>query len=141
VGDVYRFLATGEETNGKYALFEALVPPGGGPPPHVHSREEEGFYVLDGEITFTVNGERVVAKAGTFANMPVGTPHGFRNESDRPARMLISVAPAGLEQMFFEVGVPLAEGATAALPPTKAEIEKLLAVSPGYGVTILLPGQ
>ena len=43
VGDVYRFLATGEDTNGKYALFEALVGPGGGPPPHVHSREEEGF--------------------------------------------------------------------------------------------------
>jgi len=61
VGDVYRFLATGEDTNGKYALWEALVPPGGGPPPHVHSREEEGFYILEGEITFTVNGERVVA--------------------------------------------------------------------------------
>src|SRR4051794_27224184 len=94
VGDVYRFLATGEDTSGKYALFEAIVSPGGGPPPHVHSREEEGFYVLEGEITFTVNGERVVAVAGTFANMPVGTPHGFRNESDRLVRMLIWVAPA-----------------------------------------------
>src|SRR6187402_1722378 len=125
VGDVYRFLATGEDTNGKYAMWEALVPPGGGPPPHVHSREEEGFYVLEGEITFTVNGEKVVATTGTFANMPVGTPHSFRNESDKPAKMLISVAPAGLERMFFEVGVPLAEGATNALPPTKDEIERL----------------
>jgi quercetin dioxygenase-like cupin family protein len=140
VGDVYRFLATGDDTNGKYALFEALVGPGGGPPPHVHSREEEGFYVLEGEITFTVNGERVVATAGMFANMPVGTPHSFKNESVRPARMLISVAPAGLEQMFFEVGVPLAEGATTAPPPTKDEIEKLLAVAPKYGIEILLPG-
>src|SRR5207302_10080125 len=111
VGDVYRFLATGDDTNGKYALCEAIVPPGGGPPPHVHSREEEGFYVLDGEITFTVAGERVVATAGTFANMPVGTPHSFKNETDRPARMLISVAPAVLERMFFDVGVPLAGGA------------------------------
>jgi len=140
VGDTYRFLATGEETNGRYALWEALVPPGGGPPPHVHSREEEGFYILEGEITFTINGERIVAKTGMFANMPVGTPHSFKNESDRPAKMLISVAPAGLEKMFFEVGVPLAEGATNASPPTKAEIEKLLAVAPGYGVEILLPG-
>lgn len=139
VGDVYRFLATGEDTNGKYALLEALVPPGGGPPPHVHSREEEGFYVLEGEITFTVNGERVVATAGMFANMPVGTPHSFKNESSRPARMLISVAPAGLEKMFFEVGVPLAEGATTALPPTKEEIEKLLTVAPKYGIEIKLP--
>ena len=140
VGDVYRFLATGEDTNGKYAMWEAIVPPGGGPPPHVHSREEEGFYILEGEITFTVNGEKIVAKAGTFANMPVGTPHSFKNESNRPAKMLISVAPAGLEQMFFEVGVPLAEGATIALPPSHEEIEKLLKIAPKYGVEILLPG-
>jgi mannose-6-phosphate isomerase-like protein (cupin superfamily) len=139
VGDVYRFLATGEETDGKYALFEAIVPPGGGPPPHVHSREEEGFFILEGEITFTIDGKRLVATAGIFANMPVGTPHSFRNESSRPAKMLISVAPAGLEKMFFEVGVTLAEGATTALPPTKEEIEKLLAVAPSYGIDISLP--
>jgi quercetin dioxygenase-like cupin family protein len=139
VGDVYRFLASGEDTDGRYALWEALVPPGGGPSPHVHSREEEGFYILEGEITFTMGGQRLVASAGTFANMPVGTPHGFKNESDKPAKMLISVAPAGLEQMFFEFGVPLAEGATAALPPTQEEIEKLLAVAPRYGIEIRLP--
>src|SRR6476661_438113 len=103
VGDVYRFLATGQDTNGKYTLFEAVVGPGGGPPPHIHSREEEGFYVLDGEITFTVNGERAAARAGTFADMP------------------------------------LAEGATSALPPTKGEIEKLLATAPRYGIEIRLP--
>jgi quercetin dioxygenase-like cupin family protein len=139
VGDVYRFLATGEDTNGQYALWEAIVPPGGGPPPHVHSREEEGFYVLEGEITFTVGDERIVATAGMFANMSVGTPHSFKNESNRLARMLISVAPAGLEQMFFECGVPLVEGATTALPPTKEEIEKLLAIAPSYGIEIKLP--
>ncbi len=140
VGDVYRFLATGEETDGKYALFEGIIPPGGGPPPHVHSREEEGFYVLEGEITFTINGERIVATAGMFANMPVGTPHTFRNESTQPARMLVSVAPAGLEEMFFAVGVPLPEGAQTAPPPTKEEIEKLLALAPNYGIEIRLPG-
>ncbi len=140
VGDVYRFLATGDDTNGRYALWEAVVPPGGGPPPHVHSREEEGFYVLEGEITFTVGGERLVATAGTFANMPVGTPHSFKNDSDRLAKMLISVAPAGLEKMFFDVGVSLAEGATTAPPPTKDEIERLLAVAPLYGIEIKLPG-
>ena len=140
VGDVYRFLATGEDTNNKYAMWEAIVPPGGGPPPHVHRREEEGFYILEGEITFQISDKRIVATAGMFANMPVGTPHSFKNESGRPAKMLISVAPAGLEQMFFEFGVPLAEGATTALPPTKEEIEKLLAVAPKYGIEIRLPG-
>ena len=139
VGDIYRFLATGDDTNGKYALLEAIVPPGGGPPPHVHSREEEGFFILEGEITFTINGERVVATAGMFANMPVGTPHSFKNESNRPANMLISLAPAGLEKMLFEFGVPLTEGATSALPPTKEEIEKLLTIAPRYGIEIRLP--
>jgi quercetin dioxygenase-like cupin family protein len=139
VGDVYRFLATGAETGGRYAIWVAVVPPGGGPPPHAHSREEEGFYVLDGEVTFTVNGERVVAGVGTFANMPVGSVHSFRNEGDRPARMLISVAPAGLEGMFFEVGVPLPPGATAAAPPTPEEIETLLAAAPRYGIEIKPP--
>jgi quercetin dioxygenase-like cupin family protein len=140
VGDVYRFLATGDDTNGKYAMWEAIVPPGGGPPPHVHSLEEEAFYILEGEITIQAGDVRIVATAGMFANMPVGTPHSFKNESDKPAKMLISVAPAGLEQMFFEVGVPVAQGATTALPPTKAEIEKMLAVAPKYGIEISLPG-
>ena len=140
VGDVYRFLVTGEDTNGKYAMWEAIVPPGGGPPPHVHSREEEGFYILEGEITFQIGDERVVATAGMFANMPVGTQHSFKNESTLPAKMLISVAPAGLEQMFFEVGVPVVQGSTSAPPPTKAEIDKLLEIAPSYGIEIRLPG-
>ncbi len=71
--------------------------------------------------------------------MPVETPHSFKNESDRPAKMLISVAPAGLEQMFFEVGLPVAQGTTTAPPPTKQEIEKLLEVAPRYGIEVRLP--
>ena len=137
VGDVYRFLATGAETNGKYTLWEALVPPGGGPPPHVHSREEEGFYILEGEITITAGGKRIVAGPGMFANLPVGTPHSFKNETDRPARMLISVAPAGLEKMFFEIGRPVPAGATTAPPPSKEDVEKLLAVAHRYGLEFI----
>src|SRR6476660_1129741 len=133
VGDVYRFLATGDETNGQYAIWEAIVPPGGGPPPHVHSREEEGFYILEGEIRIQVGDKRIIGTAGMFVNMPIGMPHSFKNESGRPAKMLIIVAPAGLEQMFFEVGVPLAEGTTTALPPTEDEINRLLAAAPNYG--------
>ena len=138
VGDLYRFLATGEETDGNYAMFEAVVPPGGGPPPHIHSREEESFYVLEGEITFTVGDKHVIATAGTFANMPIGSLHSFRNNTDRTARMIISVAPAGVEQMFFEVGQPVKVGEMPT-PPSKAEIDKLLAVAPKYEVEIRVP--
>src|ERR1700690_4195635 len=110
VGDLYRFLATGEDTNAKYAIWEAIIPPGGGTPPHVHSREEEGFYILEGEVTLSLGDELLVAGAGMFASVSVGILHSFRNQTNRPAKMLISVAPAGLEQMFFEVGQPVAEG-------------------------------
>jgi quercetin dioxygenase-like cupin family protein len=138
VGDVYRFLAVGEETDGKYALWEATLPPGGGPPPHIHSREDEAFYVLDGEVTFQLNDERFVATAGAFLNIAVGSLHCFKNETGKPARMLIWVTPAGLEKMFFEAGRPLAVGEEPA-SPTKAEIELLLSVAPRYGVEIRLP--
>jgi len=135
VGDVYRFLATGDETDGRYAMFEACVPPGGGPPPHIHSREEESFYILEGEITFEVGDERFVATAGTFANMPVGSLHSFRNNTDKVARMIISVAPAGLEKMFLEVGQPMAF--SDQVPPvSKVEIDRLLAAAPRYGIEI-----
>jgi len=139
VGDLYRFLVTAEETDGKYAMWEAIVPPGGGPPPHVHSREEESFFVLDGEITFQVDGKTIVATAGTFANMPVGTLHSFKNETGETARMILSVAPAGLEKMFFEVGqsVSLDDDPPK---PTQDDIEKLLAIAPSYGIEIRVPG-
>lgn len=138
VGDVYRFLATGEDTGGQYALWEAMVPPGGGPPPHIHTREEEGFYILEGQITFHVGGQRIVATQGMFTNMPVGTPHTFRNEGDRPARMLISIAPAGLEKMFFEVGQAVTSGEVAP-PPSEADIAMLLEAAPRYGIEIQIP--
>ena len=112
-------------------MWEAIVPPGGGPPPHVHSREEEGFSILEGEITFQTSGERVVATAGMFANMPVGTPHSFKNESDKPAKMLIAFSPAGkMEEYFRDAAKPGAAPMDAALsrkyevvvvgPPIKA---------------------
>jgi quercetin dioxygenase-like cupin family protein len=140
VGDVYRFLATGEETDGKYAMFDALVPPGGGPPPHIHTREEESFYILEGEITFLIGDQRVVATAGMFANVSTGCLHAFKNESNKPARMIITVAPSGLEKMFLEVGHPVAANATTAPMPTQADIEKLLAIAPNYGIEIRVPG-
>ena len=84
-GDVYRFIALGEDTDGKYALWETIVPPGGGPPPHVHSREEEGFYVLEGEITFQIGGEQLVAGAGRSPTCPLGHHTRSRTRAtDRP---------------------------------------------------------
>ena len=139
VGDAYRMLATGKETDGRYALIEAFVPPGGGPPPHRHSREEEGFHVLEGELTVTVDGQRLVLASGAFANLPIGSVHSFKNEGTATVRMLILIAPAGLEQMFLEVGTPLPAGAMEAEHPSQEEIGRLVAAAPRYGVELMLP--
>ena len=104
-GDEYRFLATGQETNGRYFLMEGIVPPGGGPPPHIQTREEEGFYILEGTVRFWVDGEVIDASVGTFLHVPRGMLHSFRNESNETARVLFFFAPSGIEEMFSRMGV------------------------------------
>ena len=99
-GDEYRMLATGDDTAGDYFIMEAIVPPGGGPTPHIQTREEEAFYVLEGEVVFRADGERIVVQTGAYLNIPRDVPHYFKNESAATARMLIFFAPAGIEGMF-----------------------------------------
>lgn len=125
-GDRYRFLAVGSETDRSYMIMEAEVPPGGGPPLHTHSREEEGFYVLAGEITFEADGETLTAGPGTFLNLPKGSRHRFENRTEAPARMLLLCAPSGIEDMFRD-----ADGRE---PP------ELMAICARYGITIFPPG-
>jgi quercetin dioxygenase-like cupin family protein len=139
VGDKYVMLATGEQTGGAYCLAEATVPPGGGPPPHYHTREEEAFYVLEGEITFTVENRTVIGTPGTFVQIPRGTPHAFKNQGAGPARMLIQCSPAGFDQFMAEFATELPSPASPPLPPAPAEIEKLLSVAPKYGIVMLPP--
>ncbi|MYD52588.1 MAG: cupin domain-containing protein [Dehalococcoidia bacterium] len=99
-GDEYSIMATGEDTDGHYFFVEAVVPPGGGPPPHIQTREEEGFYVTQGELVFRAAGRRVVATPGTFIHVPRGVAHSFKNESDEVARLVFFFVPAGIEEMF-----------------------------------------
>jgi quercetin dioxygenase-like cupin family protein len=101
-GDHYTFLVTGEETGGAYFAMEALVPPGGGPPPHIHTREDETFYVLEGEIEFLLGEELVTAGPGDFVNIPRGLVHRFLNAGTETARLILTFTPAGIEKFFEE---------------------------------------
>ncbi|GAA4523339.1 cupin domain-containing protein [Amycolatopsis samaneae] len=120
-GDVYTILVSGEQTGGRYCLIDMRVPPGGGPPPHRHDFEEM-FTVQSGQIRFTCRGEDVLVRAGETVNIPANAPHFFRNVSDGPARMLCLCAPAGQEEYFLEVAVPVDSADSA--PPELTEAEQ-----------------
>ena len=139
VGDRYRFLITGEQTGGAYAMFDFHVPPHHGPPPHVHHREDEFFYVLEGEFEFSVAGKVHRLGAGQTILGKRDIPHSFKCVSDTAGRMICTVCPAGLENFFDEVGTLLASPDSDPVPPTEADIQKLVAVAPRYGLEILPP--
>lgn len=114
--------ATGADTDGAYTLIEVQCPPGLEAPLHVHHAEEEGFLLLEGEVTFTVGGDEIQARAGDFLLGRRGVPHAFRVGSDG-ARMLWVVTPAGFEHLVMAASVP-AERMTPpppdVLPPADA---------------------
>ncbi len=116
-GDTYTILLTGKDTAGRYCLIDMYIPPGGGPPPHRHNFEES-FTVLEGEIEATFRGERSTVRAGQAINIPANAPHQFRNESSQPARLLCICSPAGQEEYFVEVGIPVA---TRTSPPPELD--------------------
>jgi hypothetical protein len=89
-------------------------------------------------MTFYVGEERHVAGPGAFARIPIGTLHRFKNESEKTAKMIVTIVPAGLEKMFFETGQPLLPDGSAP-PRSQEEIERLMAAAPKYGVTIFPP--
>src|SRR3954470_4275578 len=82
--------------------MEALVPPGGGPPPHIHTREDETYYILSGQIEVVLGEETLVAGPNDFVKVPRGTVHRFTNTGTETARMLLTFTPAGIEHWFEE---------------------------------------
>ena len=141
VGDTYTILVSGAETAGRYTLIDMHVPPGGGPPPHRHDFEEV-FTILDGEIELTCRSVSAIATACETISVPANAPHVFRNVSERPARLLCLCSPAGQEEFFKEVGVPVAHRTEP--PPalddaaTSAFIAKAIALAPKYRTELLL---
>lgn len=100
VGDSVKFIATGEETGGQYDLFDAYVPPNVGTSPHIHLKQDEGFYILDGQVEFQLDDKTLTATPGTFVNVPKGHIHAYRNLGTEPARMLVQGVPSGLDKLI-----------------------------------------
>jgi quercetin dioxygenase-like cupin family protein len=137
VDELIRFVATGTETGGAYTLTESMVLPNGGPPTHVHQREDEAFWVLEGELEVTVGELAFTVPAGGYIHLPRGIPHRFLNAGSTPARFLTLLVPAGIEGFFRDVGVPYVKGGD---PPLEdpAHIASIHDAVGKYGVELLL---
>lgn len=140
VGDTYTILISGKDTAGQYCLLDMHVPPCGGPSPHRHDFEEM-FSILEGEVEFHFRGEKLVVKAGETINIPANAPHFFRNESSGSVRLLCMCSPAGQEEFFARVGVPVESRTT---PPPKPDEKqqkefqaKAEALAPEYRTELL----
>lgn len=143
VGDTYTVLISGEQTAGRFAMLDMLIPPGGGPPAHFHDFDE-CFRVLEGSIEVHVgDAPPVVLQQGDTANIPANAPHNFRNAGDGEARLLCTVVPSGLERFFAEFGDPVPTRTSPAPHLTDGEraerLRKAAAKMPEYGMGFVTP--
>ena len=141
VGDTYRILVGGKETADEFATIDMLVPPGGGPGPHAHPDFHETFYIIDGEVEVRSEEGIYIATKGSFVIIPKGgMVHCFKNKSDKMAHLLCTVVPAGLEDLFVEIGKPVKYDEF--LPPPEMDheaIEKLIAIAEKHGQKVFPP--
>jgi quercetin dioxygenase-like cupin family protein len=138
-GWLLTFLATGQDTRGQFALTEQVARKGNVPPRHIHHREDEAFYVLEGEMTFSIGERTIKAVPGTMVFAPRDVPHSFTIDSEQ-VRILVLNTPAGIEGFFKECSVP---APSMTLPPPAevpySEIQKMMALAPKFGCEFVLP--
>ncbi len=128
--------ATAADTGGQMAIVEVTTPPGFAAPLHVHHREDEAFWLLEGDATFEVGGTTIEAHAGDYLFGPRGIPHRFTAGS-AGCRMLFILTPAGFEELVVAMSQP---AASRTLPPATDEapdVERLAAIARAYGNEIL----
>jgi quercetin dioxygenase-like cupin family protein len=130
--------ASSETTDGRVAVIQHLAPKGAGSPLHVHHREDEWFYVLEGELTFWVGGEVIDAPAGSFVYGPRDIPHTFTVASEQ-ARFLLVTEPAGFDAFFRAASEPASRLEVPPAPTEPPDIAGLTALAASFGIEILGP--
>ena len=134
-GELVMYKTKSEQTGGAYSLFEVVTQPGGGPPPHVLHREDEAFYVLEGEYEFLDEGRTNRAGAGSLMYIPKGNLHTHKNAGVGIGRMLMTQTPGGLHERFFEViGEEAKETSTPLGSEDPPDMESIAKIAAEYGI-------
>ena len=138
LGIGYTLLVNGEQTGGEFELMLFVAAPGIGPPPHVHTNEDELFYVVEGEFDVLRGEETLHLKAGEYVYLPRGTVHGFKTVGDSTGRFLCWVTPGHLEGFFdcFKRDWPAEQEQPS--PPSEQDIGKMMAAAEQYQIEMKL---
>lgn len=121
----------GRDTGGVLSVVESHDLPGGGPPPHIHQREDETFQVLEGEYEFMCDGKTFTAQKGATIFAPRGVPHTYRYLGQTPGQLMVTLTPPGFEGFFEEIG--------AMSPQQQSDIPRVMEIAKKYGLEILPP--
>ena len=121
----------GRDTGGVLSVVESHDVPGGGPPPHIHHREDETFQILEGEYEWTVGGKTFIAQQGATIFAPRGVPHTYRYLGQTSGRLMRVITPAGFEGFFEEIG--------ALSPSQQQDFPRVIEIGKNYGLEILPP--
>jgi quercetin dioxygenase-like cupin family protein len=121
----------GRDTGGVLSVVESHDTPGGGPPPHIHHREDETFQILEGDYEFTVGGQTVSAGPGTTLFAPRGIPHSYRCVGPTRGKLSVTLTPAGFENFFEHIG--------AMTPQEQQNIPRVIELGSKYGLEFLPP--
>lgn len=103
-GNLYRIIAEGKQTQNRFSIMEVILQPNQGAPLHIHTREDEAFFILEGKVTFYSNDSEIVAKKEDFISFAPQEIRGFKNNINSKARMLIFYSSAGIEEMTLRNG-------------------------------------
>jgi quercetin dioxygenase-like cupin family protein len=142
-GDIYTIKASRESTNGSLGLVEATVPPGGGPVAHAHTKTDEAFYLLSGELEILDGARTFIAGAGDFVFIPRGIRHRFKNTGLHAARLLFMFTPAGEEGVFEYGDEPQSGQRPLSWAPERFATAEILKFNEDYAIEILpeAPGE
>ena len=134
--DLHTFKVVGEDTGGAFTVAELTAGPELGPPPHIHRRADESFYVLEGTFEFSLAGRAFTAGPGSFVHLPKGVVHTHRAGGGAPAKALVIQSPSGIERFIEEAGTPAPDPSSRPAPPEMAELQRIVAIAQKHGIDV-----
>jgi quercetin dioxygenase-like cupin family protein len=138
LGGLYECKAAGEETGGAVTVMEMTLPPGLGPPPHRHPGGE-AVYILEGSLTYHIEGEAIEGGPGDFFYIPAGTLENFEPTGDSPLRLLVIYTPGGVDRFFAEAAEPAQSRELPPPPDGPPDIGRLVEIGTRYGMELETP--